>query len=450
MNVPVFGVHCHVGLARLALARGDLAAAESARLAAVAWWTPARRIDACMDIGLRALMAAHRGDALQAVEFAAEQHRQAEALGIPTQRFHAALHYAAALVSATRAEQAWPVLALAREVIGGTAYEALAFQVELLEAHAALALGERARAHAALARGLEGSRRDPGMLMLRLQPGLLPNLLAEALRADIEVEHALRLIRRFRLPPPDGAPEQWPWPIEIRTLGRFEIRREGEPLAYSRKTPKKTLALLKAIVALGSNGTVSEQRLLDALWPDEEGDAAANSLAATVLRLRALIGDAGAIVQSGGKISLDRRRVWVDAFAFEQSVADPKSRERALRHYEGAFLAGDEGEAWPVAARERLRGRFIHALAEHAGQLESASDFEGAVRAYLRGLDADAAVESFYQGLMRCYSRLGRRGEAIGAYQRLRQILSITLGLAPSAASEKLYQGLRADEITNK
>jgi DNA-binding SARP family transcriptional activator len=402
-----------------------------------------------MDVGLRALLAAHRGDALQAVEFAAEQHRQAEALGIPTQRFHAALHYAAALVSAARAEQVAPVLALARDVIAGTAYEALGFQIDLLEAHAALASGEQARAHAALARGLEGSRRDPGMLMLRLQPGMLSGLLGEALRADIEAEHALRLIRRFRLSPPDDAPESWPWPIEIRTLGRFEIRREGELLAYSRKTPKKTLALLKAMIALGSNGTVSEQRMIDALWHDEECDAAAYSLAATVLRLRTLIGDAAAIVQSGGKLSLDRRRAWVDAFAFEQAVASG-ARERALRQYEGAFLAGDEGEAWPVAARERLRGRFIHALAEHAGQLEQAGDFEGAVRAYLRGLDADAAVESFYQGLMRCYAQMGRRGEAIGAYQRLRQILSITLGLAPSAASERLYQGLRADEITNK
>ena len=44
---------------------------------------------------------------------------------------------------------------------------------------------------------------------------------------------------------------------------------------------------------------------------------------------------------------------------------------------------------------------------------------------------------------MRCYDRLGRRSEAIAAYQRLRQILSITLGLQPSGASERLYQSLR-------
>ena len=44
---------------------------------------------------------------------------------------------------------------------------------------------------------------------------------------------------------------------------------------------------------------------------------------------------------------------------------------------------------------------------------------------------------------MRCYDRSGRRSEAIAAYQRLRQILSITLGLQPSPSSERLYQAVK-------
>ncbi len=44
---------------------------------------------------------------------------------------------------------------------------------------------------------------------------------------------------------------------------------------------------------------------------------------------------------------------------------------------------------------------------------------------------------------MRCYDRLDRRPEALGAYRRLRQILSATLGLQPSKSSERLYQSLR-------
>jgi DNA-binding SARP family transcriptional activator len=42
-------------------------------------------------------------------------------------------------------------------------------------------------------------------------------------------------------------------------------------------------------------------------------------------------------------------------------------------------------------------------------------------------MDADRIVEACYQGLMRCYRRLGRQTEAIGAYRRLRQTLSVVL-----------------------
>jgi LuxR family maltose regulon positive regulatory protein len=161
-----------------------------------------------------------------------------------------------------------------------------------------------------------------------------------------------------------------------------------------------------------------------------------------------LLGDPLAIVQRGGRVSIDAERVWVDVFAFEQALAasekgDEAALHRALELYGGAFLAEDEGEAWPVAARERLRGRFIHALARQAEAFEAAGHDDRAIAAYLRGIDADPAIESFYQGLMRCYDRLGRRGEAIAAYQRMRQILSITLGLQPSAGSERMYQHLR-------
>jgi DNA-binding SARP family transcriptional activator len=54
-------------------------------------------------------------------------------------------------------------------------------------------------------------------------------------------------------------------------------------------------------------------------------------------------------------------------------------------------------------------------------------------------------MEAFYQGLMRCYQRLGRRSEGISAYQRLRQVLSVTMGLTPSPSSEKLFQALRTE-----
>jgi DNA-binding SARP family transcriptional activator len=95
-----------------------------------------------------------------------------------------------------------------------------------------------------------------------------------------------------------------------------------------------------------------------------------------------------------------------------------------------------------VPVRERLRSKFIHALAQLGAHLEDRAGHDEAITWYLRGLDADGIVEPFYQGLMRCYAQLERRTEAIAAYRRLKQTLSVTLGLQPAPATERLYQSL--------
>jgi DNA-binding SARP family transcriptional activator len=268
-------------------------------------------------------------------------------------------------------------------------------------------------------------------------------MLAEALSAGIETEYAAQLVRDLRVRPPSVSAPHWPWPLRIFTLGRFEVLRDGQPLEFSRKAPKKTLALLKAIIAFGGRN-VREQSLLDAFWSDQEGDVAARSLTAALHRLRALLGDGDAVVQLGGMLSLDPSRVWVDVWALEAGGEATRS-EQVLALYRGTFLAEDEGEPWSVTMRERLRTRFIHALESHARQLEEAGRFEAAIESYLRGLDADPVIEQFYQGLMRCYARLDRKSEAIAAYRRVKQILSVSLSLKPSPSTEKLYQSLRLD-----
>jgi DNA-binding SARP family transcriptional activator len=273
----------------------------------------------------------------------------------------------------------------------------------------------------------------------------MPHLFTLALQEGIEMEFVQRLIRTFRLRPPANAPDSWPWPVRIRTLGRFEVLIDDRPLEFARKVPKKTLALLKALVAHGGQD-VSEQTLCDALWGDEEADAARQALSITVVRLRKLLGVDDVLSQQGGKLSLDPSLCWVDAWRFEQHAVKPQTAREAvlaLKFYYGSFLPEDETEAWSVPARERLRGRFIHLLATYGEALETQDDWTGAADLYLRGIDADAIVEAFYQGLMRCYAGMGRHTEAVAAYRRLRQTLSVVLGVVPSPRSRELFEEVR-------
>ena len=85
------------------------------------------------------------------------------------------------------------------------------------------------------------------------QPSALSKLCAKALEAGIEVEYVQELIRRLNIVPEKPALhlENWPWPLKIFTLGRFELLKDGKPIQFARKAQEKPLALLKALIALG-------------------------------------------------------------------------------------------------------------------------------------------------------------------------------------------------------
>ena len=64
----------------------------------------------------------------------------------------------------------------------------------------------------------------------------------------------------------------------------------------------------------------------------------------------------------------------------------------------------------------------------------------GQVHVYRRGLDADNLAESFYRGLMRALAAGGNHAEALTAFRRCGELLSIVLGVKPSTAPDRLYR----------
>jgi LuxR family maltose regulon positive regulatory protein len=405
--------------------------------------------DAIRDL-LRARRAAHFGDMDEAASLAAGSDRAVMASGSRLEEMLLGLCNADILLEAGRVDEAMPLLSRAHSLLErAPVYDCWYAALRWIEAWHALLAGNRPRALDRLRGALALARTGQRRYYLRLLDRSLVPLFRCALEEQIEVDLVHDLIRMFRLKPPALASDNWPWPVRVQTLGRFEVQVNGEPLEFSRKLPRKTLLLLKAIIALGGK-EVREQALCDALWGDEEGDAASNAFGITLLRLRKLLGSTETILQRGGSVSLNPHLCWVDAHAFETRLsADQPVNWGALSLYAGTFLPSDEDEPWTVKIRERLRGRFIHALSMRGAELEAHGDERAALECYLRGIDADPIVESFHLGLMRCYERLGKRTEALSAYRRLRQTLSVTLGVQPSEAAQRLFDSLRGESTTD-
>jgi len=226
---------------------------------------------------------------------------------------------------------------------------------------------------------------------------------------------------------------------------------DDQPLKFTHKTPKKPLQLLKALIAFGGRN-VSQKKITDALWPDLQADEALSVLNVALSRLRKILAQDSAVEQIGGRLSLNLNVCWADALAFERLLdvdretppeAYARALHAALRLYRGSFLE-DEAEApWAVSYRERLRRKFVRSVSECGVQLERDGDLDSPITLYHRGIEADEFAEEFYRGLMRCLAGSGRKAEAMSVFRRLRQTLSITLGITPSTETRALFDSLR-------
>ncbi|MBL0090577.1 MAG: hypothetical protein IPP44_29270 [Ideonella sp.] len=183
----------------------------------------------------------------------------------------------------------------------------------LIEAHLGERRGDRARCLAALGRAFAVGRAcgyDFGPMPFCCGD-MMPRLVSLALDHGIDPPFALQMIRRHALAAPPGASERWPWPVRIRTLGRFGIELQGAPAATSRKESRKPLDLLKLLIALGGVA-VPVPRLCAALWPEAPGDAARNSFDNALHRLRKLLGGDRHVLLQSGALSLDPASCWTD------------------------------------------------------------------------------------------------------------------------------------------
>ena len=347
------------------------------------------------------------------------------------------------------------------------------WNMEVFEQRLAIASGETAAAREALVRSAarypEGSRREFPLILAEVAaaaedlrdtgaipaervrsvmerarrfdwPGFSQHLgpvaarvCSEALRLGIEPEFARRAIRDRNLAPPSPFAVHWPWPVRIMALGTLAIEVDGAPLESGPRAQRKSLDLLKVLIAHGP-APLDTAVVLDALWPDADGAAARAAFDMAVMRLRKLLGRSEVLRLDASRVGLDSAHVWVDAFAFAQGATD---------EYPGPLFGTDAVQPWWAAARERLHQRFLRRVLERARALEGIREFDTALALYESGLAQDPLAEDLYQGAIRCHLAAGRSADALRVFRRCREQLSIVLGVGPSMATQRLVDSAR-------
>jgi LuxR family maltose regulon positive regulatory protein len=241
--------------------------------------------------------------------------------------------------------------------------------------------------------------------------------------------------------------KEFPERFRIHVLGRFRLTKGDVPVAIPPRL-RKPQELLQALIAFGGT-EVNAGVLIDALWPDSEGDAAYHALESALYRLRHLLGARDAVLMEGGKLSLNRDQLWVDMWEFEEELQRPSEASdiervgRLRRLYKGHFLQHETEKLWILNARQALRDRLLRAIRDAARECEGARLWEDAATLYRSGIELDSLNEGLYRGLMLCHHELGDHSEALQAYRRCRELLTRFLGIAPNAKTQALYHSVR-------
>lgn len=430
----------------------DLSMAEASLVTMEQLLDPAWTLHVLQVQYLRAGILLISGDPAAAVKSLEGFQERVVATGAATPMALGALLLAQALALNGQAQAARDHLIRPREFAQRFPSPMTGFQADLVEAYAWFSQDEAAQGLTALRRALAAGRRLNAMSIFPFWlPQMLTPLCVRALEADIEVDYVRRLIRRRGLLPDSPTTENWPWPIRVYTLGRFAVLKDDAPISVSGKTQKKPLELLKALIALGGR-SVAASTLAGALWEDSVEGAARHALDMAVSRLRKLLGDDRAILIQEGKLALNDKLVWIDAYAFERLAGDFQKHPRnaglnlaqqALARYTGAFLAGDEEAAWLLGRRDRLRSHYLRLVSAHGSALEGLGQWNQAIDAYRRALELEPLAEAIYQGLMRCHLELDEPAQALETYRRCRQMLSVVLSVSPNPQTEKLAERAR-------
>jgi predicted ATPase/DNA-binding SARP family transcriptional activator len=256
--------------------------------------------------------------------------------------------------------------------------------------------------------------------------------------------------------------------LEIRLLGPFQVRLDGQPVTRFRADSVRALL---AYLAMHRGLPLRRDALAGLLWPDEPDKVARDNLRQILSLLRTAIGDREAtppyLLISRATIAFNPESDhWLDVHAFSEAMATTQAHSHrqleacaacairlagAVELYQEDLLAGFSlpsalFEEWVVVEREHLHGQALEALGHLAAYHEAQGEYEEAGRYAQRALALEPWHEAAHCTLMRALALSGQRSAALTQYQACCRALREELGVEPSEETRALYEQIRKGE----
>lgn len=272
-------------------------------------------------------------------------------------------------------------------------------------------------------------------------PGITVFLCTKALENNIEPEYVKQVLlkRNLNVHRPSVYIRTWPWKFRLFSFGGFRIEKNGTPLAFSGKTQHRPLSVLKLTMAAGEQ-KIHENRIINSLWPETDGNKAKKNFFTTLHRLRKLLGCSEAVRLDDGYLSLSEDLFWVDAWAFsrllkqaehllwDQSEIDDFNKmllaRKALLLYKGDFLPGEQWAPAVISTAKTFQDGYTQCIRIITRYYKKTGQWSEAFKVYDQALNQHFLSPRLCREMVISCKAVSGHQQALQLYQRCRKALA--------------------------
>lgn len=234
--------------------------------------------------------------------------------------------------------------------------------------------------------------------------------------------------------------------LEIRLLGQFDLRRNGEILSL----PSRLAQSLLAYLVLNSGVSHRREYLAGLLAPEAPEASARNKLRHALWRIRKSLGpDPGTgkdyLIIDEITVAFDAASdYWLDAASAADWLphdAPPQALAAALAAYQGDLLPGFYDD-WVVLERERIEAGFESKMRLWLERQAGAGCWDEVLHWAERWIALGHSPENAYAALMLAHAARGDVSRIAWVYQRCVDDLRNGLGVEPADSTRRLYEQL--------
>jgi non-specific serine/threonine protein kinase len=234
--------------------------------------------------------------------------------------------------------------------------------------------------------------------------------------------------------------------LEVRLLGKFEVRHEKKLLSIPSRPAQSLFAYLVLHVGISHR----REKLAGLLWPDSLEETARDNLRHALWRVRKALesGSSMRFLQADDlSISFNPSSdYWLDVQELKGISEEASGDEliAALSQYQGELLPGFYDE-WVVSEREHINSVFEHKMARLMARLQEENRWLEVLEWAERWIKLGQKPEHAYRALMSAHAAKGDMAKVAATYERCAKSLH-EFGMEPSEQTRSLYEKLKVGQ----